>query len=187
MRILFLFLVLFLYADAFAIIAESKPTILTMHDNSANFIPEAPQIPKVNPEEFESYDLSASINSADKIINKDLVKYKVSASKKGLPNSDGDLTLPDAWFLSIGFKSEDDPNLISHFEKLKQLKIPVFELYCKHEKNPVQLHIGPSFDKDHKKVRNSILKKTDDSVFKTWLDNHMVVDSFEPTLCEFIS
>jgi hypothetical protein len=176
--ILFCFLYLFLNLDAFAIVAKFRSTILTMHESSGSFIPKAPDVPKVDPKIFESSDLTGLKKSAS---------MKIANSNKNLTKNDGDLALPDAWFFSIGFKSKSDPDFISYFKQLKKVKIPVFKLYCKHEKNPVQLHIGPYFDKYPKAVMHSIIKKIDDLALKKWLVKNMLVESFEPASCEFIS
>ena len=180
MRILFLFyfLFLFLYANKFAIAVESRYMILTMHESSGSFIPKAPEVPKVDNKVFESTGVS-HLNKSGRVNNNNL--------KKNSSTSGSELALPDAWSFSAGFKIKSDLNLISYFKELKKLKIPVFKLYCKHEKSPVRLNIGPYFDSDPKKVMARILKKTDDAALKKWLRKNMVVDSFDPESCEFIS
>lgn len=180
MRILFcfLFLYLFLNLGAFATAAKSRSTILTMHDTSGSFIPKAPDVPKVDPKIFESGGLNS--------LNNSVYQKKYNPNKNQTKNN-ADLALPDAWFFSIGFKSKSDPDFTSYFNKLKILKIPVFDMYCKREKYPVQLHIGPYFDKNPKAVMHSIVKKTDDLALKKWLIKNMVVESFKPTSCEFIN
>jgi hypothetical protein len=180
--ILFCFLFLFLNLDAFAIAAKfrsAKSTILTMHESSGSFIPKAPDIPKVDPNVFKSEGLNNSVNKKKDNTNKNHTINKIK--------NNGDLALPDAWFFSIEFKSKSDPDFISRFKQLKKLKIPVSDIYCKHDKYPVQLHIGPYFDKNPKAVMHSIVKKTDDLALKKWLVKNMVVESFEPRSCEFLS
>lgn len=171
-------LFLFLNLDSFAIAAKLRSagsTIMTMHESSGSFIPKAPDVPKVDPKIFESEGLNNSVNKKKDNTNKNHTINKIK-------NNAG-LALPDAWFFSIGFKNKSDPD----FKQLKKLKVPVFDMYCKSEKYPVQLHIGPYFDKNPKAVMHSIVKKTDDLALKKWLVKNMVVESFEPRSCEFLS
>ncbi len=142
-------------------------------NSTENFIPKAPSVPKVSSKMFEHLTF------------KKVVIPKDNSNKNS--NKKTDLLLPAAWFFSVGFKDRRDPDFVSYFNKLKKLKIPVYDLYCKGEKRPVQLHIGPYFDQNPGSEMLKITKKTNNLELKKWLRKMMVVESYKPTDCVFIS
>ena len=158
--------------------AINASLILTMQDKSVGFIPKPPPMPKIKSSLFSKTVVSS--------YKQDEVTDSSYDIKESVYKDDKDLQLPNAWFFSAGFNSKVDPVMVSTFKKLDSLNLPVFEIYCKSNKNSYQILIGPYFDTDPKLVMNKVTSIIQDEKLKQWLEKTMIATDFKPNKCSFV-